>query len=36
VEKVESALLDWKGIKGEDKEKLIETINTAGLKAEKV
>jgi D-aminoacyl-tRNA deacylase len=36
VEKVESALLDWKGIKGEDKEKLIRTINTAGLKAEKV
>ena len=36
VEKVESAVLDWKGIKGEDKEKLIKAINTAGLKTEKV
>lgn len=35
VEKVESALLDWKGIKGEDKEKLIKTITTVGLKIEK-
>jgi D-aminoacyl-tRNA deacylase len=36
LEKVELAVLDWKGIKGEDKEKLIKAINTAGLKAEKV
>jgi len=36
VEKVESALLDWKGIKSEDKEKLIRTVNAMGLKAEKV
>jgi len=36
VEKVESAVLDWKGIKGEDKEKLIKAINTVGLKTEKV
>jgi len=36
VEKVESVLLDWKGVKGEDKEELIKTINAANLKAEKV
>ena len=36
VEKVESVLLDWKGIKGEDKEKLVKTINAVGLKVEKV
>jgi D-aminoacyl-tRNA deacylase len=36
VEKVESAVLDWKGIKGEDKEKLLKTVNALGLKTEKV
>jgi D-aminoacyl-tRNA deacylase len=36
VEKVESALLDWKGIKGEDKEKLIKTVNAVGLRTERV
>jgi len=36
VEKIERVLLDWKGIKGEDKEKLVETINLTGLKMEKV
>jgi len=36
VEKVGSVLLDWKGIKGEDKEKLVKTINAVGLKVEKV
>jgi D-aminoacyl-tRNA deacylase len=36
VEKVELAVLDWKGIRGEDKERLIKTVNAAGLKTEKV
>lgn len=36
MEKTQLILLDWKGIKGEDKEKLIETINMVGLKTEKV
>jgi D-aminoacyl-tRNA deacylase len=36
VEKVESIILDWKGIKSEDKEKLVKTINKTGLKMEKV
>jgi D-aminoacyl-tRNA deacylase len=35
-EKVGLILLDWKGIKGEDKENLIKTINTTRLKIEKV
>jgi D-tyrosyl-tRNA(Tyr) deacylase len=36
VEKVESALLDWKGIRGEDKEKLVKTLDAVGLKTDKV
>lgn len=36
VENVELALLDWKGIKGEDKEGLVEAINAVGLRVEKV
>jgi len=36
VEKVELALLDWKGIKGENKEELVKAINAVGLKIEKV
>ena len=36
VEKVELALLDWKGIKGEDKEELLKAINAAGLRIEKI
>ena len=36
VENVEVALLDWRGIRGEDKENLIKTINKVGLKMEKV
>lgn len=35
LEKVELAILDWKGIKGEDKQKLVKTINSAELKMEK-
>jgi D-aminoacyl-tRNA deacylase len=36
MEKTQLILLDWKGIKGENKEKLIKTINILGLKTEKV
>jgi D-aminoacyl-tRNA deacylase len=36
VEKVETIILDWKGIKGEDKENLIKIIAQTGLKMEKV
>jgi len=35
-EKIEFAMLDWKGIKGEDKEKLVKTISAMGLRMEKV
>jgi len=35
-EKVEQVLLDWKGIKGEDKKNLVKTIEAAGLRMEKV
>jgi D-aminoacyl-tRNA deacylase len=36
LEKVEYAILDWKGIKGEYKAKLIETLNKIGLPIQKV
>lgn len=36
LERVEYAVLDWKGIKGEDKPKLIEMLNKIGLRYEKV
>jgi D-aminoacyl-tRNA deacylase len=36
VEKVETAILDWKGIKGEDKQNLLKTIAQTGLRMEKV
>jgi D-aminoacyl-tRNA deacylase len=36
LEKVECAILDWKGIKGEHKSKLIEMLNEVGLPAQKV
>ncbi len=35
VEKVECALIDWKGIKGETKDRLIETLDGLGIKWEK-
>lgn len=34
--KVESAILDWKGIKGEDKAKLLANLQEAGVKSTKV
>jgi D-aminoacyl-tRNA deacylase len=36
LEKVECAFLDWKGIKGEDKPKILEMLDDAGLRFEKV
>jgi D-aminoacyl-tRNA deacylase len=36
LEKVECAILDWKGIKGEHKSKLIEMLNEVGLPVQKV
>lgn len=36
LEKVEYAILDWKGIKGEHKSKLIEMLNEMGLPIQKV
>jgi len=36
VEKVERIVLDWKGIKSEDKDKLIKALDTTHLKIEKV
>ena len=36
VEKVETALLDWKGIKSEDKPNLLEALAQTGLRMEKV
>jgi len=36
VEKVETVILDWKGIKGEDKPNLLKTIAQTGLRIEKV
>ncbi len=36
VENVELALLDWKGIRGEDKEELVKAIDAVGLRIEKV
>ena len=36
LEKVELAVLDWKGIKGEDKPKLIEMLENINLKTQKV
>jgi D-aminoacyl-tRNA deacylase len=35
VEKVETAILDWKGIKGEDKPKLVEALNKVDIEFEK-
>lgn len=35
-EKVECALLDWKGIKGEDKPKIVKMLDENGLRFEKV
>jgi D-tyrosyl-tRNA(Tyr) deacylase len=35
-EKVESIVLDWKGIKGEDKQKLVDNIEKTDLQTEKV
>jgi len=35
VERVETAILDWKGIKGEDKPSLIDALGKAGLKLER-
>jgi D-aminoacyl-tRNA deacylase len=36
VEKVESVILDWKGIKGADKKRLIPALNEVGLPLERV
>lgn len=36
LEKVELAVLDWKGIKGEDKPKLMETLENINIKTQKV
>ena len=36
LEKVELALLDWKGIRGEDKQRLVEALEGLGLKIQKV
>ena len=36
VEKVESAILDWKGIKGADKEELMAILDDVGVSIEKV
>jgi len=36
VEEVEAIILDWKGIKGEDKDKLISALNEIGLPIERV
>jgi D-aminoacyl-tRNA deacylase len=36
LEKVECAILDWKGIKGEDKPKVLEMLDVVGLGFEKV
>jgi D-aminoacyl-tRNA deacylase len=35
VEKVDTVMLDWKGIKGEDKPRLVETLKEADVKFEK-
>jgi D-tyrosyl-tRNA(Tyr) deacylase len=35
IEKVETAILDWKGIKGEDKPKLVEALDKVGINFEK-
>jgi len=36
VENVKTTLMDWKGIKGQDKEKLVEMLNEIGLTIQKV
>jgi D-aminoacyl-tRNA deacylase len=36
IEKVDTAILDWKGIKGEDKPKLVEALNRVDVEIEKV
>ena len=36
VEKVEKIILDWKGIRGSDKAKLMEILDEVGLPIEKV
>lgn len=35
IEKVETVILDWKGIKGEDKPKLVEALNKVDIEFEK-
>ena len=35
IEKVETTILDWKGIKGEDKPKLVEALNKVDIEFEK-
>lgn len=35
MENVKTAVLDWKGIKGQDKEKLVKTLNEIGLSTQK-
>jgi len=35
LEKVESAVLDWKGIRGEDKQPLLEMLTATGIPVEK-
>jgi D-aminoacyl-tRNA deacylase len=36
LEKVERAVLDWKGVKGDDKPKVVEMLNQTGLRIQKV
>jgi len=36
VETVESAFLDWKGIRGTDRGKLVATLNEIGVSIEKL
>jgi D-tyrosyl-tRNA(Tyr) deacylase len=36
LETVESAILDWKGIKGADKKRLVPALNEMGLPLERV
>jgi D-tyrosyl-tRNA(Tyr) deacylase len=36
VEKVELAMLEWKGIRGADKDRLIPALNEIGMSVEKI
>jgi D-aminoacyl-tRNA deacylase len=36
LEKVERVVLDWKGIRGDDKPRVVEMLNETGLRIQKV